>query len=194
MGNGVGTERKKVRRFIRSWWKSDPRTRREERRSLGGCTLDSWVVQLSLNIQATYSQKESALWLHPLALNHLGNVVWYQHNDGFLKVTAGPLDLLQSGTGARTLVFLKPLLDSYRIFLVETGLFSITNQASKSVTWNPHVKSYALMYGIITIAKKEAQPVSSSYPANSKKRQTKMWKEVNRKPQIFCQNASATQS
>ena len=39
-------------------------------------------------------------------------------------------------------------------------------------------------------AKKEVQAVSASYLADSKERQTKMWK-VKRKPQIFPQNASA---
>ena len=38
---------------------------RGEGEVLGGCAVDSWVVQLSLNMQAIYSWKESALRLHP---------------------------------------------------------------------------------------------------------------------------------
>lgn len=60
-GNGVGTERKKVRDSLGHDGSLTSGQGERRGRSLGGCTLDSWVVQLSLNIQATYSQKESAL-------------------------------------------------------------------------------------------------------------------------------------
>lgn len=66
-GKWRGTERKKVRDSLGHDGSLTPGQGEKRGRSLGGCTLDLWVVQLSLNIQATYSERVcpviASLWL-----------------------------------------------------------------------------------------------------------------------------------